>query len=57
MVMPGTVHEHYVFGWFEFGILALYAGLIMFFVGRGLTKKPLLAKYHPFTKESTIHHT
>ena len=57
MVMPGTVHEHFVFGWFEFGILALYAGLIMFFVGRGLAKKPLLAKYHPFTKESTIHHT
>jgi hypothetical protein len=57
MVMPGTVHEHFVFGWFEFGILALYAGLIMLFVGRGLAKKPLLAKYHPFTKESTIHHT
>jgi Ca2+/Na+ antiporter len=57
MVMPGTVHEHYTLGWFEFGILALYAGLIMFFVGRGLAKKPLVAKYHPFIKESTIHHT
>ncbi len=57
MVMPGTVHEHFSLGWFEFGILALYAGLIMFFVGRGLTKKPLVAKYHPFMKESTIHHT
>lgn len=57
MVMPGTVHEHFSLGWFEFGILALYAGLIMFFVGRGLTKKPLSAKYHPFMKESTIHHT
>jgi hypothetical protein len=57
MVMPGTVHEHYTLGWFEFGILALYAGLIMLFVGRGLAKKPLVAKYHPFIKESTIHHT
>lgn len=57
MVMPGTVHEHYSLGWFEFGILALYAGLIMLFVGRGLAKKPLVAKYHPFIKESTIHHT
>jgi hypothetical protein len=57
MVMPGTVHEHYSLGWFEFGILALYAGLIMLFVGRGLAKKPLVAKYHPFVKESTIHHT
>ena len=57
MVMPGTVHEHYSLGWFEFGILTLYAGLIMLFVGRGLAKKPLVAKYHPFIKESTIHHT
>ena len=57
MVMPGTLHEHYSLGWFEFGILALYAGLIMLFVGRGLAKKPLVAKYHPFIKESTIHHT
>jgi len=29
----------------------------MLLVGRGLTKKPLVAKYHPFIKESTIHHT
>lgn len=57
MVMPGTVHEHYSLGWFEFGILALYAGLIMLFVGRGLAKKPLVARFHPFIKESTIHHT
>jgi len=57
MVMPGTMHEHYSLGWFEFGILLLYAGLIMHFVGRGLTKKPLLAAHHPFVKESLIHHT
>lgn len=57
MVMPGTMHEHYSLGWFEFGILALYAGLIMFFVGKGLAKKPLVAEHHPFLKESTIHHT
>ncbi|MEY2648280.1 MAG: hypothetical protein RL282_993 [Bacteroidota bacterium] len=57
MVMPGTLHEHYSLGWFEFGILALYGGLIMLFVGKGLTKKPLVAMHHPFIKESTIHHT
>ena len=57
MVMPGTMHEHYSLGWFEFGILALYGGLIMFFVGRGLSSKPLVAEHHPFLKESTIHHT
>jgi hypothetical protein len=57
MVMPGTVGEHYNLGWFEWGILALYIGMIMFFVGRALTKAPLLPKYHPYLKESLIHHT
>ncbi len=57
MVMPGPLGEHYSLGWFEFGILALYAGLIMFFVGRSLAKSPLVPKYHPFLKESIIHHT
>jgi hypothetical protein len=57
MVMPGPMGAHYSLGWFEFGILILYAGLIMHFVGKGLEKSPLLAKYHPFLKESIIHHT
>lgn len=57
MVMPGSVGEHFNLGWFEFGILALYAGLIMHFVGKGLASKPLVAVNHPFMKESIIHHT
>jgi hypothetical protein len=57
MVMPGSMGEHYSLGWFEFGILALYAGLIMHFVGKGLSSRPLVPKYHPFLKESIIHHT
>jgi hypothetical protein len=57
MVMPGALGAHYSVGWYEFGILALYAGLIMFFVGRALEKSPLLAKHHPFLKESIVHHT
>jgi hypothetical protein len=57
MVMPGSMGEHYSLGWFEFGILALYAGLIMYFVGKGLSSRPLVPKYHPFLKESIIHHT
>jgi hypothetical protein len=57
MVMPGALGEHYSMGWFEFGILALYAGLIMYLVGRALQKTPLLAKHHPMLKESIIHHT
>ncbi|HEX6914806.1 MAG TPA: quinol:cytochrome C oxidoreductase, partial [Chitinophagaceae bacterium] len=43
--------------WFDFGILALFVGILIFFVGRALASKPLIAKYHPFLKESIIHHT
>jgi hypothetical protein len=34
-----------------------FVGLIMFVTGRTLAKYPLLAKNHPFVKESVIHHT
>ena len=34
-----------------------FVGLIMFTVGRALSRAPLLARNHPFFKESIIHHT
>jgi len=57
MVMPGTMHEHFQMGVFELGVPALFIGLIMWGVGRYLTRNPLVAKNHPFLKESMIHHT
>jgi hypothetical protein len=57
MVMPGTMHEHFHMGLFELGVPALFIGLIMWGVGRYLTRNPLVAKNHPFLKESMIHHT
>ncbi len=57
MVMPGTLHEHAELMPFEFGIAALFIGLIMWGTGNYLTKHSLLAKNHPFLKESMIHHT
>lgn len=57
MVMPGTVQEHYGLGFFEFGTAALFIGLIMWGTGRYLSKHSMLAKNHPFLKESMIHHT
>ncbi|MCF8342769.1 MAG: quinol:cytochrome C oxidoreductase [Chitinophagaceae bacterium] len=57
MVMPGSVGNDFNLGWFEFGILILYIGLILFFVGKSLAKKPLMAMNHPFIRESVIHHT
>jgi hypothetical protein len=57
MVMPGTVHEKFELMPFEFGIACLFIGLIMWGAGRYLSSNSLLAKNHPFLKESMIHHT
>lgn len=57
MVMPGTLHEHAELMPFEFGIGCLFVGIIMWGTGNYLSKHPLLAKNHPFLKESMIHHT
>ena len=57
MVMPGTLKEHAELMPFEFGIACLFIGIIMWGVGQYITKHSLLAKNHPFLKESMIHHT
>lgn len=57
MVMASVSRDHVTLGLLDFGIMALYAGMIIFFVGRALAKAPLLAKNNPFLKESIIHHT
>jgi len=57
MVMPGTLHEHFSLGFFEFGTACLFIGLIMWGTGRYLSTHSMLAKNHPFLKESMIHHT
>jgi Ni/Fe-hydrogenase subunit HybB-like protein len=57
MVMPGTLHEHVTLMPFEFGIAALFIGIIMWRVGAFLSSHPLTPKNHPFLKESMIHHT
>jgi hypothetical protein len=57
MVMPGTLGAHAEMMPFEFGIGALFIGVIMWGVGQYLTRHSLLARNHPFLKESMIHHT
>jgi Ni/Fe-hydrogenase subunit HybB-like protein len=57
MVMPGTVKGNPHMSWYEFGIPLGFVGLIMWGVGRYISKYPLTAKNHPFLKESIIHHT
>lgn len=57
MVMPGTVHGNWHLSLFEFGVPCLFVGLIMWGAGKYLSSHSLLAKNHPFLKESMIHHT
>jgi hypothetical protein len=55
MVMGSLSKDHVTLGWMDFGILSLFVGLMIFFVGRSLASKPLIVKHHPFLKESIIH--
>lgn len=57
MVMPGPSPKHVPSILFDFGIGLGFVGLIMFLTGKALSKAPLIAKNHPFLKESIIHHT
>ena len=57
MVMASVSRDHVTLSWLDFGIAALYVGMIIFFVGKALARVPLIAKNHPFLKESIIHHT
>lgn len=55
MVMGSLSKDHVTLGWLDFGILSLFVGLMIFFVGRSLASRPLFARHHPFLKESIIH--
>ena len=57
MVMPAASPDHMPFILLDMGVGAGFLGLIMFVTAKSLAKHPLLAKNHPFLKESIIHHT
>ncbi len=57
MVFGSTMKDQVPMNLFDFGIALGFVGLIMWQTGRVLSKFPLLAKNHPFLKESIIHHT
>ena len=56
-VFPGPFPDHVPMNLFDFGIAAGFVGLIMWQTGRVFSQHPILAKNHPFLKESIIHHT
>jgi hypothetical protein len=59
MVFASIDPEHVNVGMLllDFGIAAGFVGIILNATGSALSKNPLVAKNHPFTKESIIHHT
>ena len=57
MVFPGPSPHHVPMLLYDFAIALGFAGLIMYVTARALSKAPLIAKNHPFIKESVIHHT
>ena len=57
MVFASVLPEHVEMNLFDFGIALGFVGVIMLVAGRVLSKYPLVAKNHPFMKESIIHHT
>lgn len=57
MIFGSVASEHVVLNLFDFGVALGFVGVIMLVVGRVLSKYPMVAKNHPFLKESIIHHT
>jgi len=57
MVHPGISNDHVPMMLYDLGIGLGFVGIIMFVTGRTLSKHPMVAKNHPFFKESVIHHT
>lgn len=52
MIMPGTVGEHGGIGFLELGTVLMFATAFVYVVSHFLSKAPLIAKNHPFIKES-----
>jgi hypothetical protein len=57
MVHPATSADHVPMMLYDLGVGLGFVGLILFVTGNTLAKHPLVAKNHPFFKESVIHHT
>lgn len=57
MTDPKTGQTHVPEIYLDFGVALGFVGLIMFVTARTLSRYPLVAKYHPFFKETVIHHT
>lgn len=57
MIFASVAPDHVEMNLFDFGIALGFIGIIMLVAGRVMSKYPLVARNHPFMKESIIHHT
>ncbi len=55
MTMPGPLGANWSLGWYEIGVFAGFAGLLMFVVYKTLAKASLIPKNNPLLKEAILH--
>ena len=55
MIMPGTVGAQWHIDWYELGILAGFAGIMMIAVATTLSKASVVPTNHPLLKEAVVH--
>ncbi|MCB9045033.1 MAG: quinol:cytochrome C oxidoreductase [Chitinophagales bacterium] len=55
MTMPGPLGANWQLNWYELGIFAGFAGLLMFLVYTTLSKASLVPANHPLLKEAILH--
>jgi len=55
MTMPGPLGEHWHLSWYELGIFAGFAGVLIWTVSNTLTKASLIPNNHPLLKEAVLH--
>ncbi|MEQ8324884.1 MAG: quinol:cytochrome C oxidoreductase [Vicingaceae bacterium] len=56
LVTPGTMGEHWHFGFMEIGMFLGFLGLFVFVVLTNLSKAPVMVQQHPFLDETVHHH-
>jgi hypothetical protein len=57
MVFASLIPDHIPLNLYDIGIAAGFVGLIIYQTGNVLAKFPIVARNHPFFKESIIHYT
>jgi len=55
MIMPGPLQDHWHINWYEIGIFAGFAGVMILAVSRTLAKQDLITQNNPMLKEAIVH--